>query len=96
MNVIIVHVITVHSIMLCYPIIINVSNIKENTPTYILIQAHAHTCTHANVHADLYHNLNKTERLCVSASIGISSACQLQSQPWLMQIFIYYRVFLNM
>ena len=39
---IIVHVITVRSIMLCYPIIINVSNIKENTPTYIL----TNTCTH--------------------------------------------------
>ena len=41
MYVIIVHVITVHSIMLCYPIIINDSNIKENTPTYTLTS----TCT---------------------------------------------------
>ena len=73
-------VITAHSIMLCYPIIINVSNIKENTPTCTLT-AHAHTCARAHVHADLYHNLHKTERLCGSAIIGISSACQLQSQP---------------
>ena len=39
---IIVHDITVHSIMLCYPIIVNFSNIKENTPTYTLTS----TCTH--------------------------------------------------
>ena len=70
MYVIIVHVIIVHSIMLCYPIIINVSHIKENTPTCTLTS----TCTqvHAHVHANLYHNLHKTERRCVSASIGIS------------------------
>ena len=43
-----IHVITVHSIMLCYPIIINVSNIKENTYTYI--HTHKHMHTHVNTH----------------------------------------------
>ena len=63
MYVIIVQVIIVHSNMLCYQIIMNVSNIKENTPTCIHKHMHAHARPH--VHADLYHNLHKTERLCV-------------------------------
>ena len=97
MYVIIVHVITVHSLMLYYPIIINFSNIKENTPTYHS-QAHAHTCTHAHVHADLYHNLNKTEALSFSQHwdiISLSATIATMTLK-LMRIFIYYRGFLNM
>ena len=69
MYVIIVHVITVHIIMLCYPIIINVSNIKENTP-HTHSQAHAHICTHAHVHADPYHNLNTQGGFVFQPALG--------------------------
>ena len=57
------------SIMLCYPILINVSNIKENT-LHTHSQAHVHTCTHAHVHADPYHNLNTQGGFVFQPALG--------------------------
>ena len=49
--------------------------------TYMHSQSHAHMHLYTFMHIFITTYAHKTERLCVSASIGISSACQLQSQP---------------
>ena len=60
---------------------------------------HMHTHARPHVYADLYHNLHNTERLCVSGQhwdiISLSATITTMKQK-LIQIFIYYIVFLDM